>query len=168
MELRKLTNIDLDACWQCRLRALEFAPTAFGTTLSECIANGSGRLQRIFSGDGINEVVFGAVLENKIVGMLIVSRENGLKSRHKASITSMYVDLDQRKKGIATQLLDLAIEHAKNRMGAIAIFLSVEASNSSAQKLYSSRGFKCWGREPFALLSEGVFFEEDHLILKLS
>ena len=164
MELRKLTKADLDACWQCRLRALEFSPTAFGSTLASAKAKGPDRLKRIFSDDRVDEVVFGAVLEDSVVGMIILNRENGEKSQHKASITSMYVDLEHQGNGIGGKLLDLAIGHARNRLNSKAIYLTVESGNI-AQQLYKSRGFQSWGTEPYALFSDGIFYSEDHLVL---
>lgn len=146
MELRKLTRTDLEVCWQCRLRALEFAPTAFGSTLASGKATGPERLKRIFADDKVDEIVFGAVLKDIVVGMIILSRENGEKSQHKASITSMYVDLDHRGNGIGGKLLDLAIEHARIRLNSKAVYLTVESGNSAALRLYESRGFQSWGR----------------------
>lgn len=74
MEIRKLVVTDLDSCWQCRLRALEFAPSAFGSTLAQAKAKGPERLKRIFFEDSPHEVAFGAVLGNLVAGMIIVTR----------------------------------------------------------------------------------------------
>lgn len=80
----------------------------------------------------------------------------------------MYVDLDHRKEGIGGKLLDHEIAYAKNQLNAKAVYLAVESSNTVALDLYRSRGFRSWGREPFALFSDGEFFDEDHMLLALT
>lgn len=167
MEIRKLTRKDLDACWQCRLRSLEFAGDAFGSSLAEAKESGPVRLTRIFENDSADEIVFGATDGNVVSGMIILNRETGEKKRHKATITSMYVDANQRGKGIAGKLLDLAIDHAKNILKAKAIYLTVISDNDAAIGLYKSRGFVCWGQDPSALKFDGGYSIEDHMILTL-
>ncbi len=167
LEVRRLTSRELEACWQCRLRALEFAPNAFGSTLEEEKVRGPERLKRIFSSDGSTDAVFGAVVSMNVVGMIIISRESGIRASHKASITSMYVDESHRKSGVGGLLVDLAVDYARAELNVKAVFLTVESGNIAAKALYNSRGFKTWGVEPLALQSNGIFYEEDHMVLTL-
>ncbi len=56
-------------------------------------------------------------------------------------LNDLYVDSDHRKKGIATKLLEHIKEFAQKN-DAVKINLQTECSNSAAQKLYESQGYK--------------------------
>ena len=166
MEFRKLRQKDLASTWECRLRGLRDFPQAFGSTYAESKARGPTRFTRILANDSVEEVLFGAVTVEHVVGLICVNRQDGQAAHHKADITSMFVDIDQQRKGIGGKLLDLAVDHAKNVLKVKAVYLSVESGNASAHALYASRGFKVWGCEPLALQHGGTFFSEDHLFLQ--
>jgi ribosomal protein S18 acetylase RimI-like enzyme len=60
-------------------------------------------------------------------------------------ILIMAVSKAQRKKGIASRLLALALEWAQGAGGTRAL-LEVRASNEEAIRLYRRHGFAAWGR----------------------
>jgi len=60
-------------------------------------------------------------------------------------IANLAVDAAQRGQGIGGRLLDAAITRARGER-ATALYLEVRASNASALRLYSSRGFEEVGR----------------------
>ena len=168
MEYRRLNKNDLDAYFANRLRALEHSPSAFLTTLEEEKARGNAHFEKTLAHDGSDKAIFGAVSRGIVLGTVGIFREERPKTRHKAMIWGMYVDLDQRNKGIGGKILDLAIQLARDEMTDNARYLSVETENDSARKLYESRGFKVWGTEPKAMRWDNKFWEEHHMVLELS
>ena len=45
--------------------------------------------------------------------------------------------------------------------------LTVSAEQVAARRLYESLGFQAFGREPRALLVNGLYVDEDYMILRL-
>ena len=60
-------------------------------------------------------------------------------------IANIAVEPSSRRRGIAGQLLDDAIETCRS-LGVVQIFLEVRTSNHAARELYHSRGFAIVGR----------------------
>ena len=167
MEYRRLTKDDLATYFANRLRALEFAPSAFLTTLEEERARGNAHFEKTLSYTGNERGIFGAVSNGVVIGTVGIFQEERPKTRHKAMIWGMYIDQDHRNKGIGGKILDLAIQFALNQMKVKTIHLSVEAENNGARRLYESRGFRVWGTEPKAMQFENRFWDEHHMILEL-
>ncbi len=67
--------------------------------------------------------------------------------RPTAYIQTIEVAPGQRRLGVGGKLLGL-LEHSAESAGAPAIWLHVDAENTSAIKLYQAHGYKCMGREP--------------------
>jgi ribosomal protein S18 acetylase RimI-like enzyme len=167
MEMRRLLKANAQKIFALRLKALAAAPTAFGTSVEDEKLRGVGFFENILSAPGDSNVIFGAVVDTEIVAMVGILQTDRSKTNHKASIWGMYVDSNRRNKGIGAGLLDLAIQHAKEKMNATGVYLSVESSNSAAKNLYKSRSFRVWGTEPRALYVDGRYFDEDHMALDL-
>jgi RimJ/RimL family protein N-acetyltransferase len=146
---------------------LEHSPSAFLTTLEEEKARGNSHFEKTLSHEGNEKAIFGAVAEGKVLGTVGIIRGDRPKTLHKAMIWGMYVDINHRNRGIGGEILDLAIHFARKEMNVIAIYLSVEAANQQARKLYESRGFKVWGTEPKAMQFENKFWDEHHMVLEL-
>ena len=165
MEYRRLTSNDLDAYFEIRLRALQNSPSAFLVSHAEQVKEGRDFFAKTLDDQGDNAVIFGALVDRKVIATLGIFREQRQKIAHKSVIWGMYVEEEFRKQGTASKLLELAIDFAKTRMQTKCIFLSAEAKNESALALYKSHGFKSWGQEPMAMFADGQFFEEIHLSL---
>ena len=169
MELRRLTMTDLESCFRCRLRALRDTPSAFLTTVAEEEVRGPERYVSILSASDPNLVLFGALDQGEVVGMVGVSRETRAKLNHRALVWGMHVDVTHRRQGLGGQLIDLAIRHAREEFHSAVVSLIVESSNTSSRQLYESRGFQCWGTEPYAAREgDGRFTSEDHMYLRLT
>lgn len=165
MKVRRLVPADINAFFAIRLRALANAPKAFNTTLEEDQKSGPARFLTTLRDESNTKAIFGAVLDDKIIAILAIFQEERSQTRHKASISSVYVDAEYRRRGLATQLLDRAIQFARKDTKVSAIYLSVESKNTSAISLYESRGFVIWGLEPKAMLREGVFYDQAQMVL---
>jgi GNAT superfamily N-acetyltransferase len=168
MNFRRLNQADLESFFQLRLKALENAPTAFGATLEETRQRGSQAYFPILESILDDHVILGAFNDNGLVGTIGVMIPGRSKTRHRATIWGMYISPTKQGQGIGAKLLDLAIDHAKIKMHASTIYLTVESSNVSAIKLYESRSFKTWGKEPKSLFHNGKFFDENHMTLNLT
>jgi len=156
--------------WECRLRALKQAPTAFLVTLDEEKAQGPSRFEKTLTHEGNEHSLFGAIVDEpsrKIVATSGIFHEEKTKLRHKATIYGFFVDEDQRGKGVGGKLLDLTIQFAREEMKVSTIYLNVESTNLPAIKLYESRDFKMWGTEPKSEKEGDKFFDTSHMTLIL-
>ncbi|OJX09851.1 MAG: hypothetical protein BGO77_05405 [Caedibacter sp. 37-49] len=61
-----------------------------------------------------------------------------------------------------------ALHHAYEGMKCQVIYLSVEATNIPARKLYESCGFRVWGTKPYALNVSGKLYPLYHMSLILN
>jgi len=167
MQLRRLTKDDTEKLFELRLQALESVPTAFGSSIQEEKPRGPKFFENILVRTDHENVIFGAFVEGRLVGMAGILKAGRLKTNHKAIIWGMFVEKDHRGTGLGAALLDLAIKHARDKMKVIGISISVQGTNAAAKKLYHSRLFKSWGVEPKALLIDAHYYDEEHMFLEL-
>ncbi len=162
MEVRKLTEADIEPLWDLRLRALQDNPEAFSTTYEEALHGGKERLlQRLCHKD----TFYLGAFEHTLLGMLGCIREEGVKNRHKAHIISVYVAPEGRGLGIGKALLDEAIAQAKNITGLEQLYLEVIITpNSAARRLYLSSGFEIYGVRPKALKLGEHYWDEELMV----
>ncbi|HIK16351.1 MAG TPA: GNAT family N-acetyltransferase [Leptolyngbyaceae cyanobacterium M33_DOE_097] len=170
MKIRFLNTQDVTAYRDLRLQALKESPIAFGSSYEQeicfSLSDFAARLQP--HNDPANGI-FGAFNNHKIlVGMLGFSRENRLKRSHIGSLWSMYVLPEFRSQGIGAFLLDTALAYARQLGSLRQIILTVNTNNLVASSLYQSRGFRRFGLEREALLIDGTYFDEEHLVLYLN
>jgi len=169
MTIRFLTSNELAPYHELRLNALKDSPYAFGSDFEyEATLPQEQFAARLQPHGNPENGVFGAFSgDGRLTGMLGFARENRRKRAHIATLWSMYVLQEFRRKGVGAALLDQAIAHARGLNGVRQIILSVTANNEAACALYASRGFERYGLERDALLIDGHFFDEEHLVLFL-
>jgi ribosomal protein S18 acetylase RimI-like enzyme len=172
IEIRKLTRDDAHIFWRLRLEALEHDPRAFTESpeqhrkLSlEAVA------ERLGSDSGPDakdhrDFVLGAFVDDHLVGMAGFFRHHGLKTQHKGHIWGVYVQAASRGKGIAHVLLSELLRRAQSLPGLGQVTLAVSTDQPAAQKLYSSLGFKSYGREARALKVDDTYTDEDLMVLR--
>ncbi len=165
--IRRLMISDLDAYFSIRLESLKNAPTNFMSSYEEEERTGNTFFEGILRHAGIDNLIFGAFIKDRLVGVIGLYQEKQLKAKHKCNIWGMYVQSDCRQKGIGRALLREAIDHIKDRLKCLIANITVESNNISAIKLYESMGFKLWGNEPKAMCWNGQYFDEYHLSLLL-
>ena len=170
MEIRFLTPEDATAYRDLRLQALREAPTAFASSYEQeaqlPLDHFAARLRP--NGDAASGIWGARCDRTHLIGMLGFSRETRLKRTHVGTLWSLYVSPGFRGQGVAARLLDSAIAHARQLGGLRQLTLSVTAGNVAASALYQSRGFEPFGLEREALCVEGSYFDEQHLVLRLS
>lgn len=166
MTVRLLTEKDAQAYRDLRLEALQKNPEAFAAIFEDeqkkPLEYYQKRLKR-------NEFwTYGYFVQNELVGIVTLLREQGPKLHHRSSIVAMYVTEKVRKRGIGKELMQAAIEQAKKIDGIEQIYLSVVTTNISAIALYQALGFEIYGTEKRALKTvDGTYWNEYHMVLFL-
>lgn len=165
MEIRQLHHHDAEAYFALRLEALQPNPEAFGSSYEE---EKDYPLSQIQSRLTDPAYVFGAFLENTLIGVVTLVRETKQKMSHRANIYAVYVTPLHRGKGVAKQLLQAAIEHAHTLQGIEQLYLAVVSDNISAKKLYRSFGFETYGIDQKAIKISRKYYDEELMVRFLS
>jgi len=118
-----------------RLRALLDAPDAFGSTLEETAA----RPTDSWSKQLLNLPTFVAIDDGLDVGVVRCARD-GVRV-DTASLISMWVAPEVRRRGVGGALVDAVIEWARSN-GVTRLLLDVADNNAPAIELYTRKGFK--------------------------
>lgn len=165
MQLRRLAPEDAAEFAAFRQRGLQEHPTAFLSSPKDDRTASLATTEETLQSD--SSAVFGA-FEDGLVGVVGVFRLHHLKAQHKSFIWGMYVEPARRGQGVASSLIDQAIEYSRDELGVRWVGISVSDDAPNARRLYEHLGFEYWGTEPAVLEWNGEVFDEHHLILKLS
>ncbi|WP_430443065.1 MAG: N-acetyltransferase family protein [Pseudomonas piscis] len=161
IEIRRLQADDVEDFRTIRLSSLKKAPEMFGTVYCD----EAKKPVRAFLGRLIDAVVFGAYVDDKIVGLMVLKQENGIKDAHKSYLSGVFVEPELRNLGIANALLDKVIEYAEEHVEQI--MLTVVEGNNAAISLYKKYGFVPYGVEPRAMKTEQGYLNEVLMALVL-
>jgi ribosomal protein S18 acetylase RimI-like enzyme len=166
LKTRILTEADVTPYLALRLQGLQESPTSFWAEHDEEAAAGTelalGRLRQ-----APGQAIFGAFDGDRLVGIAGVVRERMPKIAHRAFIWGVYVDPAWRTRGIGAALTESAIGYAKEMNGVLQVTLAVNTLNGAARALYQKTGFKCYGVLPASLQYDGVFYDEELMVLHL-
>ena len=153
-EIRLLTCTDAVAYREIRLEGLRRNPEAFASTLED---------ERDRPLDWFKELItqsriFGAVLAQRLVGVVGVRAHAEAKLRHKAMIWGMYVRREARQYGIGERLIDAAVAYAPSHVEQLQ--LAVVTENEAARRLYAKAGFIEYGHQINALKHGGRYYDD--------
>ena len=152
--IRKLVTADGAAFRKLRLEALRTYPDAFGSTYeNEVMRPLSSFVEQLEK-----NVILGGFDHGELAGMIGFYRQSGLKDRHKGVIWGMYVKPRLHGGGLASALLDSAIELGKVQVEQIQ--LTVVTTNQRAVRFYEASGFRGYGIEKNALKTGELYFDE--------
>jgi ribosomal protein S18 acetylase RimI-like enzyme len=160
--VRKLDEADLSQFHLLRLEALRLHPEAFGVSFEEERDEGSARMIGAYP-----SATFGAFSDGRIVGCAGLLVPTRVKQRHHGNLFSVFVTASWRGRGVSRVLLDEVIGHAR-AAELKHVTLSVTIGNMAARALYRSAGFVSFGVEPDALLIDGVSYDEERMVLRLT
>jgi len=163
MHVRPLHIADASAFQALRLFGLRESPSAFGSSYEEECERPLERVRDHLTGSE-DRVFFGAFLQSRLVGVVGVGREQGVKQRHIAFVRSLFVAPDCRGQGLGKELLDAALGQAHRWPGIEQVTLAVTAGNEAAIQLYRSAGFSEVGRMPRALRIGCEYFDEVNMV----
>ncbi|WP_259415710.1 GNAT family N-acetyltransferase [Bacillus toyonensis] len=164
--IRLLTKEDAKKYWDLRLQALQVNPEAFITTYEEAIRQ-ENPIERV-EGNLTSTIscTLGAFNEGKLIGVVTLLTEEKVAYKHKGHIVAMYVDAQNRRNGLARELIANAIQRARD-IQLEQLTLGVVSTNEPAKKLYESMGFKTYGIEKRAIKINGAYSDDEHMVLFL-
>ncbi len=121
-----------------RLEALQSDPEAFGRSYAEEVSYTDERWQQRL--DDNNVYSYFAEVDDQLVGMVgaKITEEDNKKV---AVIMQMYVQKDQRGKGIGKLLIHKILDTLQKRSDIVSIQLDVNTALENAVKLYQKMGF---------------------------
>jgi RimJ/RimL family protein N-acetyltransferase len=163
--IRPLNEDDASAFQAMRIAATVNAPEGIASTQEEEARWTRAETEaRLHPTD--HQIVFGAFSGDTLIGIVGLRRESRQKIAHKSLIWGVFVDPAHRRAGIAKQLMESAIAHAR-ASGALQVHLVVSVSNPRAQNLYRSLGFSRYGVEPRGLHVNGQYLDDELMVLFL-
>lgn len=163
IKIRLLNENDAEEYKEKRIEALQNHPEAFSSSVEEELEYSlevhASRLR------AVNAYTFGAFKEDKLVGVVTLVTEIKRKLKHRSDIFAMYVTPQVRRHGVGKQLMNAAIEKAKEIGGVEQVYLTVSSNNIAAKNLYESIGFKMIGSDPRAMKIGNTYIGEDLMAL---
>lgn len=166
MDIRVLTEEDVEAFFALRLEGLRHDPLAFGRSAQEWLARPLDSVRAQLK-PRESSFTLGAFIQDELAGIMGLVRNEGEKERHKAWVYGVYVTPKARGKGIAKALLLELLSRARKLEGLEQISLAVGAGQLAARQLYRSQGFEVWGYEKHALKVGQQYVDEEHMVLWL-
>jgi RimJ/RimL family protein N-acetyltransferase len=152
-EIRRLRPEDAALYREIRLEALLRSPDAFSSTFeAEATQTLSWFADRL-----AGSAVFGAFSSGDLLGIASFYIPPDAKEAHKGMLAGMYVRPAARRAGIARQLVDAVLDHARDHVELIE--LAVVGENKAALHLYASLGFVEYGREKNGLKDRGRYYD---------
>jgi ribosomal protein S18 acetylase RimI-like enzyme len=162
--IRRLEPGDAAAMRALRLESLAAFPSAFATDTAEDDARPVEAFAAMLS-DPEELAVYGGFVGGELVGMAGFAREAKAKMRHKGLLWGVYVRPACHGLGLGRALVEAVIAHARGRVALL--HACVSPTNDSARRTYFGLGFQSWGVERRALLVDGEWCDDDHIVLEL-
>jgi ribosomal protein S18 acetylase RimI-like enzyme len=163
VQIRHLRQEDFQIWKEIRLESVKNHPTSFGGSYEE----ESLRSDENWRGFLTSANVFGAFIQEKIVGCLGYYINDGEKAKHRAGVCGMYIRPEARGKGVGKVLLQHVRDHAKERE-VMQLHLTVLTTNYTAINLYLKFGFVIYGTEPRSLKIGDTFYDEYMMVMYIT
>jgi len=149
VSIERITPLNIAVFKGVRLRALQEAPYAFGSTYAREVqfdhAEWAKRVERWNGERGVGFVAMDGAAACGIAGSLLNENDPA-----RAQLVSMWTAPTHRQLGIGRLLVDAVLDWARTR-NAHALLLMVTSNNDPAIRFYERLGFTKTGRaEPYA------------------
>ena len=154
LRLRLLGPADLSAYKTLRDESLRRHPDAFDSDYeTERLREPESYLGRLGLGEPLGGTfLMGAWDGSRLIGNIACERSTIVKTRHRAEVFGLVVHEGYCGHGIATQLIDLTVEHARRQAAGLRMLTAtVTASSLPVVRLYERAGFRRYGLLPGAL-----------------
>lgn len=165
MNIRRLELCDASDYRALRLRGLRDHADAFTSSFEEESLRPLADTEKRLACS--SEKLWGAFAGGQLVGMVGLSFETRLKSRHKATLVGMYVADEFAGRGWGHALVETVVREA-SACGLALVVLTVTDGNQAACTLYTQAGFTTLGIEPDAIRINGIGYGKQHMFLQLS
>src|SRR5215471_14303097 len=111
MMIRQLRDGDAEACAALRRESLQDSPLAFLASPADDVGSSVEAVRESLR-RAPDHVIMGA-FDDRLIGLLGLSRDRHLKAAHKVHLWGMYVTPTHRRQGVAAALLQAALTHAR-------------------------------------------------------
>ena len=156
--IREANPADAVPFRQLRLYALQDSPTAFSADYQKNLHQPATYWEDLLTFHTDESTIFLAEHEGQLIGMTGIARGGSPKTRHSATIWSVYVKPEWRGLHIAEELIKACFAWARAR-NIVAARLGVASTNRSAIRCYERCGFWITGTEPRAVYYEGQYHD---------
>ncbi len=147
---------------ELRLEALKSDPLAFGSSYEENLEfDDQLWIERTTAAyEKKNSITIYAEAEGKLIGVMGAFWTNRIKTGHIATIVGVYVSSDYRGQGVGKRLLQSLSDEITAVPQIEKINLTVNTTQTAAQKLYETFGFQPIGIARKELKYEGQYYDE--------
>ena len=167
MNIRRLSPSDAAVFRALRLAALLETPEAFVASHEEEKDQPISFFEdRLVARPG--HAVFGAFIDGTLAAVAGLTRADAMQLAHKCNLWGMVVAAPARGQGVARQLLQAVLDHARATPGVAKVTLSVDSANVAAIALYESLGFVVFAREADAVRLHGRSRDDLQMHLRFS
>ncbi|HUX79737.1 MAG TPA: GNAT family N-acetyltransferase [Alphaproteobacteria bacterium] len=160
-QIKRLQEQDWASWKEIRLESVKLHPEFFGGSYAE----ESVWEDEEFKKSLIKNDIFGAFVENQLIGVAGFFQFTFQKLKHRGTLFGLYVRKENRGQGAADQLIEAVINHARQRV--LQLHCTATTGNKAAINLYQRYGFQIYGTEPRSLKVGENFYDEHLMVLKL-
>lgn len=161
MFIRALVASDAEAYRALMLEAYARYPQAFTSSVAERASMPLSWWEKRL--DNPLDRLLGAFAGDELAGIVGLAFEPREKARHKVTLFGMYVDAAYQRLGLGRQLVEAALDEARQQARLKVIQLTVTAGNDAAFALYRRCGFIQYGLEPLAVRVGVDYFDKIHM-----
>jgi len=164
MQIKELTNTDQILYKTFFTKGLQAHPDCFRITPAD-------EQQEPFPTKATSDsFTLGAFLAtNELVGIVSFEREGAKRQqlKHKGLLFRMYVAAENGGKSIGKKLIEELLHRVKTQTDVEQVNLTVVSTNHSAKRLYQKFGFQSFSIEINALKTNGIYYDEETMVLFL-